>query len=110
MKSRTTMSDYLKAAARQRPPRRVSSCLDHSQIVAFYSRQLDETEMESIRTHLADCPECLELARDARQFLQFMSEPVEVDAASLAAPSLTPIAQARKRLGLVAWWDTVKDA
>jgi cell division protein FtsB len=103
------MDDYVKAASRHRQPREVSPCLNDSQIVAFYSCQLNESETESIRAHLTDCPECLELARDARQFLQFMSGPVEADAAAISAPSLSPTPQAPEHHGRVSWWHTLTD-
>jgi Putative zinc-finger len=88
MKSRATMCDYLKAAVRDRRPRGVSSCLDDSQIVAFYPRQLDENEAETVRAHLAECPKCLELARDARQFLRLMTGPAEAEVAGIRAKSM----------------------
>jgi Putative zinc-finger len=102
------MSDYLKAATRQRQTRGVSSCLNHSQIVAFYSRQLDETETESIRAHLAECSECLELARDARQFLQSMSGPVEADAAGRAS-STVAVPDTTEGNQPTLWWSSLRD-
>jgi tetratricopeptide (TPR) repeat protein len=48
-------------------------CLDEDRIVAFYSGRLGEGQEDAVRTHLAECPRCLELARDARQFLKAMA-------------------------------------
>jgi hypothetical protein len=76
MKPQGTMKEYVKAVIQARKPR--GACLDEEQVMAFYSSQLRETEIEAIRDHLAECPTCLELAREARQFLQAMSEPIQV--------------------------------
>src|SRR5688500_17490038 len=89
MKSRATMRDYLKAVARHPQPRGVCSCLDDNQIVAFYSRQLDANNAETICAHLADCPKCLELARDARQFLGLMTGPAEANVVAIRAKSMS---------------------
>ena len=59
----------------------VTQCLDEDRILAFYFGQLGESEAEQMRDHLVECPKCLEVARDARQFLKAMSEPVPTAAA-----------------------------
>jgi hypothetical protein len=109
MKSRATMRDYMKRAVQQRQARGASSCLDDSQMVAFYSGRLDETETESIRAHLADCRECLELARDAREFLQFMSGTAEADAAGIQASSMEAVRDVTEGNRPASWWNSLAD-
>jgi hypothetical protein len=72
--------EYLKAALWARLTE-VTPCLNEEQVVAFYSGRLGESELESARDHLAECPRCLEMARDARHFLKAMNEPVLVTTA-----------------------------
>ncbi|MBI4469899.1 MAG: zf-HC2 domain-containing protein [Acidobacteria bacterium] len=74
------MQEYLKAAVQGRTPR--AACLNEELVVDFYSGRLSDSEMETIRDHLAECPTCLELAREARQFLRAVSEPIPVDSDS----------------------------
>ena len=75
MKPRPTLGEHLKNAARMRRPD--SPCLDEQQAVAFYSGSLSQEEVEGVRNHLADCAACLDLAREARQFVEAMSGPVD---------------------------------
>jgi hypothetical protein len=84
--------EYLKAALRERRAE-IGPCLNEELIVAFYSGQLVESEEESVRDHLAECPECLEMSRDARQFLKAMNDP----AAAKKRPAQAIIAPARAR-------------
>ena len=76
MKPRPTLGEHLKNVARMRRP--ASPCLDEQQAVAFYSGSLSQEEAEGVRNHLADCPACLDLAREAQQFVEAMSGPVDV--------------------------------
>lgn len=73
MKPQGTMREYLEVAVQGRRPSRAMPCLNEEQVVAFYSGRLQESEMDVIRDHLAECYHCLALARDARQFLEAMS-------------------------------------
>jgi hypothetical protein len=84
------MQDYLKAAVQAWKPSGAMACLDEQQIMAFYSGRLGESEMEMIRDHLAACSTCLELVRDAQQFLQAMGEPTQATPAALASTSTLP--------------------
>lgn len=45
-------------------------CPGEDALLAFYRGALAETENESLREHLATCAPCVELARDARAFLE----------------------------------------
>lgn len=83
MKQQGTMRDYVNAAIQARQPS--GACLGEEQVVAFYSGQLPETEMEAVRDHLAECPTCLALAQEARQFVHAMSEPAQAVAAASAS-------------------------
>jgi tetratricopeptide (TPR) repeat protein len=67
------MRDYIKAALEMEKP--TGACLAEERIVAFYGGQLTASEEAEVRDHLATCPACLEMAREARQFLQAMSGP-----------------------------------
>jgi tetratricopeptide (TPR) repeat protein len=104
MKPHGSMKDYLKIAVQRRP--RVLPCLDQDQLVEFYLGRLEESKIESIRDHLAECPDCLDLAHDVRQFLAVMREPIDSAQAQPAeAPSPIPIwhgLPARKLLLLAA--------
>jgi hypothetical protein len=84
--------EYLKAALRERRAE-IGPCLNEELIVAFYSGRLVESEAESVRDHLAECPECLEMSRDARQFLKAMNDP----AAAKRRPAQAIIAPASAR-------------
>jgi tetratricopeptide (TPR) repeat protein len=44
-------------------------CPGEARLLAFYRGELEEDRADAIREHLATCPACLELARDAREFL-----------------------------------------
>jgi TolA-binding protein len=90
MKSRASLNDYLKTAAERRPPNQALSCVDEEQITAFYSGQLDERKADAIRDHLVECRTCRELAREARQFLQAMTEPMQVATAAPMSVSTRP--------------------
>jgi len=74
MKPEGPLKEYFKAATEGRP--RVSSCLDEGELVEFYRGHLDESRIESIRDHLAECSDCLELSKDVRQFLAAMDESI----------------------------------
>jgi hypothetical protein len=76
MKTRPKLGEYLKSVARKRRP--ADACLDEQQVVEFYSGVLGDEEAERVRNHLADCPKCLDLAREARQFVEMMSGPVDL--------------------------------
>lgn len=52
-------------------------CPSAERLVALYAGHLSEAESASIGEHLATCPRCLELARDARQFAAAMREEPE---------------------------------
>ena len=45
-------------------------CPGEDALLAFYRGALAEAENESLREHLASCARCVELARDARAFLE----------------------------------------
>ena len=81
MKPRPTLREHLKNVARMRRP--AAQCLDEQQAVAFYSGTLSREEADGVRDHLADCPACLDLARDARQFLEIMSGAADVPATQI---------------------------
>jgi tetratricopeptide (TPR) repeat protein len=51
-------------------------CPGESALVAFYRGRLSEAEAESVREHLAACAACVELARDARAFVEAMGDAV----------------------------------
>lgn len=81
--------EYLRVALRARRTE-IGPCLNEERIVAFYSGRLGESEAESVRDHLAECPGCLEMARDARQFLKAMNDPAaakEHSAPAISAPT-----------------------
>ena len=59
--------DSLRRAAAQLPA--AGPCPGETSLLAFYRGELDEGQADTIREHLATCPACLELARDAREFL-----------------------------------------
>jgi cell division protein FtsL len=103
----TEEREYLKAALRLRPVE-LTPCLDEDQVVAFYSGELVEDEAESVRNHLAECPDCLEMARDARGFLKAMSEPDQMTAATVqpvsSRPATTP-GSAHSRQA--SWWQSL---
>lgn len=90
MKQSATMNDYLKAAARNRRRRETTPCLSEEQAIAFYSGQVNDQEMETIRNHLAICPTCRALARMARTFLQTTSQPVPAEAVLVSTARPTP--------------------
>lgn len=59
--------DSLRRAAAELPV--AGPCPGESCLLAFYQGELDEGPADAIREHLATCPACLELARDAREFV-----------------------------------------
>lgn len=61
-------------------------------LVAFYRGGLTGTEEDAIREHLAACASCVELARDARRFVEAMG----------ADASVMPMPRARRWLALAA--------
>ncbi|MEX0879450.1 MAG: tetratricopeptide repeat protein [Thermoanaerobaculia bacterium] len=52
--------------------RAASPCPGEETLLAFYRGDLSEAEGESVREHLAGCASCVDLARDARAFLETM--------------------------------------
>lgn len=58
--------DDLKRAAASLPP--AGACPGEGRLLAFYRGALDDDAADAVREHLATCPACLELARDAREF------------------------------------------
>ncbi len=71
------IGDYLKAAIEGRRTPDVGECLDEERLLAFYSTEIRDSEKEAIRDHLADCPRCLNLARDAKEFVRAVGEPLK---------------------------------
>ena len=63
--------DELQAAIRRRE-KTPSPCQSEEGMLAFYSGGLSEAEEARVREHLAACPSCLDLAGDARRFLEAM--------------------------------------
>jgi len=61
-------------------------CLSAERLIAFYGGEIEGPEAEALREHLAACPVCLELARDARTFLAAMGDETLI-AAQKAAPT-----------------------
>jgi hypothetical protein len=59
--------DSLRHAAAGLPA--AGPCPGEARLLAFYRGEFDEDQADAIREHLATCPACLELARDAREFL-----------------------------------------
>ena len=59
--------DSLRRAAAELPV--AGPCPGEPRLLAFYRGELDEDRADAIREHLATCPACLELARDAREFV-----------------------------------------
>ena len=59
--------DSLRRAAAELPV--AGPCPGESRLLAFYRGEFDEDPADAIREHLATCPACLELARDAREFV-----------------------------------------
>jgi hypothetical protein len=102
--------DYLRAAAERRRPSDSGQCLDEERLLEFYSEALDQSEAERIRNHLAECPHCLGLAREAQQFLRLMSEPGEpASGQSVFAPSAAGTADAPIRDQRRVWWQRLAD-
>lgn len=93
--------DYLKAAIEGRRPSDVG-CLDEERLLAFYSTEMMDSEKEAIRDHLADCPRCLNLAREAKEFLNAIGEPLR------SPPSIGLVQREPERAGAHAekdeWW------
>lgn len=82
-------------------------CLDEATTIAFYSGELDAARAEGVRHHLAECRSCLELARDARRFLEAMDAGAAEAAAPVAHGSRTrlwPLAAAACVTLAVGWW------
>jgi hypothetical protein len=90
MNQQRTVNDYLKAAAQARRRHPTTPCLSEEQLIAFYSRALNEHDRETVRQHLAECSTCVALARVARTFLQTTSQPIQTEAATLPASMSAP--------------------
>lgn len=69
----TTPQDLLRETARGRVAEQ-GPCPPEQRVLAFYRGELSATDAETLREHLAVCPRCLEIARDARRFLAAMGE------------------------------------
>lgn len=67
-----SMERGLKAAFQRRG---ATPCPGEGPLLAFYGGGLDEARSEAIREHLAGCASCVELALDARAFVETMSAP-----------------------------------
>jgi cell division protein FtsB len=92
--------EFLRAAVRARPAA-TGPCLSEERLLAFYADRLDGDGAESVREHLAECPRCLELARDARQFLRAMGETGgEEKAAAATASEVEPVRRE-------SWWQAL---
>ncbi len=83
--------DDLKRAAASLPP--AGACPGEGRLLAFYRGALEEAEADGIREHLATCPVCLELARDAREFVVALRG----DETRPAPPPARPAARPRSR-------------
>jgi tetratricopeptide (TPR) repeat protein len=67
-------------------------CPGEVTLLAFYRGELEDSEAEALREHLARCRDCLALARDARSFL-----------AALRAPELSRTVPRPRRRRLAPW-------
>jgi hypothetical protein len=86
-------------------------CLDEARIVAFYAGELDGDAAAAVRRHLAECASCLELAADARRFMESMEAPAPPAAAPVARGTRLPWLAAAASVALVlsaAWWWTTR--
>jgi hypothetical protein len=109
MKQPGNIRDYLKTAARTRAP--AARCLDEEKVAAFYSGLLNQNEADRVRDHLVECTSCLALAREARQFLGLMSEPLDAAPAQIGPRQVAPAAErARFRNERPAWWKSLADS
>lgn len=94
--------DYLKAAIEGRRPSDVGGCLDEERLLAFYSTEMMDSETEAIRDHIADCSRCLNLAREVKEFLNAIEEPLR------SPPSIGLAQREPERAGARAekgeWW------
>ena len=70
MKGAFWSADDLEAAVRALAAGDGSPCLGDERLLAFYDGRLTGDEEDAVRDHLASCPSCVELARDARRFLE----------------------------------------
>ena len=95
-------------------------CLDAERLIAFYGGELDGPEAEAVREHLAACPACLELAQDARTFLQAMGD-AAIKAPQGAPPQRAGLARAQRWVAAAAlivvagggawgWWRHARDS
>lgn len=73
MKPQSTIRNYIKSAGGTHPAG--ERCPEDEHIAAFYLGTLAEPDADVLRSHLAECPRCLNVARDARKFFSAMSEP-----------------------------------
>lgn len=93
-----TLADALRA-------RPAAGCPGEETLLAFYGGHLAEAGSDAIREHLARCASCVELARDAREFLGAMEAPPGprrvgywlAAAAALATATLAGLFVARSR-------------
>jgi len=81
--------------ARERRRRPAGRCLNEEQAIAFQAGELAEEQAEALRSHVAECPSCLELVRDARAFLDAMESDLKEDAAGAAPPAAAPAVRKR---------------
>lgn len=100
MRPQRMMREYIKAAVHSETPS--GACLNEELVVAFYSGRLGDNEQETVRDHLAECPTCLELAREARQFLRAVSEPIPAGSDSSSSAMLAWCHAHRRALFLMA--------
>jgi hypothetical protein len=103
------MKEYLKAAAEAKSSFAGVPCPEPDRIGAFYSGLLDDTESDAMRDHLAGCPSCLQIAKDARQFFAAVREPIETT--PVRAQTVKPViaAGATSRAERLSWWDMLVD-
>lgn len=61
--------DHFDRDLRELPLAPADACPGAERLAAFYDGQLGGADEDAVRAHLALCPTCLELAREAREFL-----------------------------------------
>lgn len=71
----------LRAAAQRVARDAAGRCPDAGIWVELAAGRLDEETAEALREHLAACPDCVEVARDAQRFLSALRDPVPAAAA-----------------------------
>lgn len=67
MRDDREFESWLRTAAAQSKP--ASGCLAGDRLASFYAGELDSEAADAVREHLARCPRCLELGREARHFV-----------------------------------------